>query len=124
TLANFEEDVDVTTGSVPGVSLTGDSLATWKEDALNLRWTNTPMNDNAVWLGWNRHIAGDDTTKLGNPATYTIALTDSLSQALNVNAQSSVYLSIAPTDAKPGPSQPARDSTKKASSIAQSRTPR
>ncbi|HEY7232874.1 MAG TPA: hypothetical protein VH539_01940, partial [Gemmatimonadaceae bacterium] len=101
------------TGSIAGVSLTGDSLATWKEDALNLRWRNTPMNDNAVWLGWNRHIAGDDTTKLGKPATYTIALTDSLTHALHVGAESSVYLSIAPTDAKPGPRQPAKDSTKK-----------
>jgi dienelactone hydrolase len=115
-LANYEEDVDVTTGSVAGVSLTGDSLSTWKEEALNLRWQNTPMNDNAVSLGWNRHIAGDDTTKLGKPATYTIALTDSLSRALHVDRQSSVYLSIAPTDAKPGPRQPARDSTKKSDS--------
>jgi dienelactone hydrolase len=123
-LANYEEDVDVTTGSVAGVSLTGDSLSTWKEDALNLRWQNTPMNDNAVWLGWNRHIAGDDTTKLGQPATYTIALTDSLSRALHVDRQSSVYLSIAPTDAKPGPRQPARDSTKKDSSKAKSRAPK
>jgi hypothetical protein len=116
TLANYEEDVDVTTGSVAGVSLTGDSLSTWKEDALNLRWQNTPMNDNAVWLGWNRHIAGDDTTKLGKPASYTIAMTDSLSRALHIDAQSSVYLSVAPTDAKPGPRQAARDSTKKETS--------
>jgi dienelactone hydrolase len=124
TLANYEEDVDVTTGSVAGVSLIGDSLSTWKEEALNLRWQNTPMNDNAVSLGWNRHIAGDDTTKLGQPATYTIALTDSLSRALHIDRQSSVYLSIAPTDAKPGPRQPARDSTKKDSSKAKSRSPK
>ena len=118
TLANFEEDVDVTTGSVAGVSLTGDSLSTWKEDALNLRWQNTPMNDNAVWLGWNRHIAGNDTTKLGKPASYTIAMTDSLTRSLHIDPQSSVYLSIAPTDAKPGPRQAAGDSTKKDSSKA------
>ena len=124
TLANYEEDVDVTTGSVAGVSLAGDSLSTWKEDALNLRWQNTAMNDNAVWLGWNRHIAGDDTTKLGQPATYTIALTDSLARALRVDRQSSLYLSIAPTDAKPGPRQPARDSTKKDSSKAKSPAPK
>ena len=116
TLANFEEDVDVTTGSMPGVSLTGDSLSTWKEDALNLRWQNTPMNDNAVWLGWNRHIAGDDTTKLGRPASYTIALTDSIARVLHVGAQSSLYLSVAPTDAKPGPREAAKDSTKKGDS--------
>jgi hypothetical protein len=113
TLANYEEDVDVTTGSLPGVSLTGDSLSTWKEEALNLRWQNTPMNDNAVSIGWNRHVAGDDTAKLGRPATYTIAMTDSLARSLNINAQSSIYLSVAPTDDRPGPRQPPRDSTKK-----------
>ena len=121
TLANYEEDVDVTTGSVAGVSLTGDSLSTWKEDALNLRWQNTPMNDQAVWLGWNRHIAGDDTTKLGMPASYTIALSDSLARSLHVDSQSSIYLSIAPTDVKPGPRQPAKDSTKKDSAKAKPR---
>jgi hypothetical protein len=123
TLANFEEDVDVTTGSVAGVSLTGDSLSTWKEDALNLRWQNTPMNDNAVWLGWNRHIAGDDTTKLGKPASYTIAMTDSLSRSLHVDAQSSIYLSVAPTDAKPGPRSAAKDSTKKDSTKSKPKRP-
>ena len=117
-LANFEEDVDVITGSVAGVSLTGDSLSTWKEDALNLRWQNTPMNDNAVWLGWNRHIAGDDTTKLGRPASYTIALTDSISHALHVDVRSSIYLSVAPTEAKPGPREAPKDSTKRDSSKA------
>ncbi|MEO6444733.1 MAG: hypothetical protein ABIZ91_15165, partial [Gemmatimonadaceae bacterium] len=32
--ADFEEDVDVTSGSVPGVTLAGDSLAVWKEAAV------------------------------------------------------------------------------------------
>ena len=33
-LAEYDEDVDVTTGSVPGVTLMGDSLGTWKEATL------------------------------------------------------------------------------------------
>jgi hypothetical protein len=116
TVASYEEDVDVTTGG-PGVTLSGDSLATWKEDAVNFRSSNNaPMNNNAVWLGWNRHIAGDDTTKLGMPASYTIALGDSLATALHVDTQSSLYLSMAPTNDKPGPRSPAHDSTKKADS--------
>jgi hypothetical protein len=115
-LATFDEDVDVTTGSVPGVTLSGDSLATWKENLLTLRNGNDPINTNAVTLGWNNHIRGDDTTKLGKPASYTIALSDSLVGALNVGPTSSVYLSLAPTDAKPGPRSPAKDTTKKADS--------
>jgi len=116
-LATFDEDVDVTTGSVPGVTISGDSLSTWKETALALRsGQNDPINTNAVTLGWNNHIRGDDTTKLGKPASYTIALSDSLTSALALGPESSVYLSLAPTDAKPGPRAPARDTTKKADS--------
>jgi hypothetical protein len=40
---------------------------------------------------------------------------------LHADNRSSLYLSIAPTDAKPGPREPARDSTKKDSSKAKSR---
>ena len=116
-IATYDEDVDVTTGSVPGVTISADSLATWKENSLNLRSGATDLlNTNAVTLGWNNHIRGDDTTKLGKPASYTIALSDSLSRSLNMTGQSVVYLSIAPTDAKPGPRAPARDTTKKADS--------
>jgi hypothetical protein len=115
-LATYEEDVDVTTGSLPGVRLSGDSLATWKENLLTLRNGNDPLNTNGVTLGWNSHIRGDDTTKLGKPASYTVTLSDSVVRALGVGPTSSIYLSLAPTDAKPGPRSPPRDTTKKADS--------
>jgi hypothetical protein len=116
-LATFEEDVDVTTGTVPGVTISGDSLATWKENSLILRGgANDLLNSQAVTLGWNNHIRGDDTTKFGKPASYTISLSDSLAAAYHVDRASSIYLSLAPTDAKPGPRAPARDTTKKADS--------
>jgi hypothetical protein len=116
-LATFDEDVDVTTGSVAGVTISADSLATWKENALSLRsGAGDALNTNAVTLGWNNHIRGDDTTKIGKAASYTVTLSDSLVTALNVGRESSIYLSLAPTDAKPGPRAPARDTTKKADS--------
>ena len=116
-LATFDEDVDVTTGSVPGVTISADSLATWKENSLNLRsGAGDALNTNAVTLGWNNHIRGDDTTKIGKAASYTVSLSDSLVGSLNVTPQSALYLSLAPTDAKPGPRAPARDTTKKADS--------
>jgi hypothetical protein len=99
------------------VTITADSLATWKESPVNLRsGAGDPVNTQAVTLGWNNHIRGDDTTKLGKPASYTISLSDSIRAALNVGKESAVYLSLAPTDAKPGPRAPARDTTKKADS--------
>jgi dienelactone hydrolase len=122
-IADFEEDVDVTTATVAGASLRGDSLSTWKEAAVPFRWRGNTMAHNAVTLAWNNRIAGDDTTKRGMPASYTLTLTDSLRQALDVNETSTLVFSLAPTEAKPGPRQPPKDTTKKADSAAR-RPPR
>jgi hypothetical protein len=121
-LATFDEDVDVTTGE-PGVTISADSLGTWKESPLALRNNNDPINTQAVTLGWNRHIRGDDTTKLGKPASYTITLSDSVRNALQIGRESAIYLSLAPTDAKPGPRSPPRDTSKKADSAKKNSKP-
>ncbi|HVX41491.1 MAG TPA: hypothetical protein VHB25_18135 [Gemmatimonadaceae bacterium] len=110
-LATYDEDVDVTTGTVPGVTIRAESLATWKENPLDLRdGQNDPINTNAATLGWNNHLRGD-TAKLGTPASYTIAVTDSLTEALHVGSETALYLSLAPTKAVPGPRAP-HDTTK------------
>ena len=112
-LADYDEDVDVTTGSVAGVTISGDSLATWNEEPIPLRYPNDEQNTNAVWLGWNNRIAGPDTAARGRPASYALTLTDSLVRAFGVGDSSSVVLSLAPTMTIPGPRKPARDSTRR-----------
>lgn len=112
-LAGYDEDVDVTTGSVPGVTLEGDSLATWDEAPIPLRFKNDEQNTNAVWLGWNDRIAGADTAARGRPASYTISLSDSLVRALRVGDTSSVVLSLAPTRQIPPPRRAPHDSAAK-----------
>ncbi len=122
-LANFDEDVDVTTGSAPGVTISGDSLGTWKESGLMLRGgTGDALNTNAVTLGWNNTVAGPDTTKRGTPASYTITLPDSLARAVGITPSAALCFSLAPLDAKPGPRQPPKDSTKKDSTAKQDST--
>jgi dienelactone hydrolase len=113
-LAEYDEDIDLTTGTARGVTLLGDSLATWKEGVLPYRSRGDDQRHGAVWLGWNRRISGPDTTKLGTPASYTIMLSDSLRGARAPNDGSALYLSLAATKDKPGPRSPARDTTKKA----------
>lgn len=108
-LANFGEDIDVTTGSAPGVTITGDSLATWKEAVMPLRSGN--VGSYAVWLGWNNQLAGKDTTKLGPPAAYGVTLTDSLRQAWSVGTATALEFSLAVTDDTPKPRKVAKDST-------------
>jgi dienelactone hydrolase len=116
-LADFEEDVDVTTGSAEGVRLRGDSLATWKEQTLELRSRNrantSALQDNqAVVLGWNNRIAGDDTTRMGPPARYTLELPAGLARRWRLDGASSFQLSLSATETVPGPrADPAADST-------------
>ena len=113
TLADYQGDVDVETGSAPNVRITGDSLASWKEAVVPMRWKNNDFGTNAVWLGWNNHIAGPDTTKLGHPASYTITLPDSLRSAWRVDSSAALEFSLAPTNVRPPRRKPAADSTKK-----------
>ncbi len=77
-LATFEEDIDVTTGTEPGVVLRGDSLATWKENVLPFRSRTEPsgtgQENQALWLAWNNRIAGKDTTRVGPPGQFALEL--------------------------------------------------
>jgi dienelactone hydrolase len=119
-LATFDEDIDLTTGSVRGVELTGDSLGTWKENVLPFRGRGgDDQKHSGVWLGWNSHVAGKDTTKMGKPASYSVSVPDSVRSAWGVGDKSALYFSLAATNDKPGP-RTARDTTKKDSTAADS----
>lgn len=116
-LATFEEDVDVSSGSVPGVRLIGDSLSTWRESDMPSRSRAATFRSNAATLGWNNTPVGKDTTTPRWPARFTVALSDSLSRALSLTPQHALLLTVGTTDQKPGPRRvprdtSARDSTK------------
>jgi hypothetical protein len=115
-VATFEEDIDVTTGSLPGVAIRGDSLATWRESRLQLRTSNTPSEgtsqyNNALTVGWNNRLAGEDTTRMGPPASVTIELPLSLARDWGLASGGSLQFLLMPTDAMPGPRAAPRDST-------------
>src|SRR6185295_77188 len=47
-LVEFDNDVDLTTGTARGVTLAGDSLSTWNENGMVFRGRgNDPLNHNA-----------------------------------------------------------------------------
>ncbi|HUH12661.1 MAG TPA: hypothetical protein VMK65_06105 [Longimicrobiales bacterium] len=105
-LATYEEDVELASGTLPGLRIEGDSLATWKEGLLQLRSANTPSEgssqyNNAVWLGWNNRIAGEDTTRRGQPASYALLLPPAAEAALA--GATALQLLLAPTDRTPSP---------------------
>lgn len=107
-LADFEGDIDVTTGSADGVRLSGDSLATWREETLPLRSrnredTSASQENQAVWLGWNRRIHGQPAEELGAPARYVISIPRGLSARWEVGRGSTFDLSLAATRNIPPP---------------------
>ncbi len=117
-LATYDDDVDVTTGSVPGVSFAGDSLGSWKELPVPLRSRSTSQGHNAVLVGWNTRLAGSDTTKMGTPAAYAMTFSDSLVTAWRVDSSASLVFSLAPTIGAPGPRAVPRDSSARTDSTA------
>jgi dienelactone hydrolase len=116
-LATFDEDVDVTTGTVPGVRLRGDSLSVWKENDVQARWRGSTFRSNVATLGWNNTPVGSDTTKPRWPARMTVTIPDSIRSAWNVDRSSVLLLTVGTTDAKPGARKVPKDTTKKDSAM-------
>lgn len=105
-LAEFDEDIDVTTGSATGVILQGDSLSTWRERTLTLRSSNrsttsSSQGSQAVWLGWNNRVKGTD--ERGPVARFRLILPDTLGRAWRLQESASLELSLTAIDAVPGP---------------------
>jgi len=112
-LASYDEDVDVATGTAPGVRIAAESLATWREGVLPLRSRLPDEGHYAVWLGWNNRIAGPDTMKTGKPASYSMTIGDSIRTAWSVGSRTVLEFSLSPTSATPGPRAAAKDTTRK-----------
>ena len=51
-IANFEEDDDLTTGSAPGVRISGTNLARWHEVQVPLKWDD--LDSEVALVAWNR----------------------------------------------------------------------
>jgi dienelactone hydrolase len=100
-LADFGEDIDLTTGTEPGVTLRGEGLSTWREGEMVLRARVTPQRQvsqqrQGVWLGWHR------TDEVEAPR-YRITLPDHLAGAWGVEAGATLELEVAPTERRPPP---------------------
>ncbi len=105
-LADFEEDIDVTTGSAPGVALHGTDLSTWREGRLDLRSSNRATTSSsqlnqALWLAWNNTYRGSD--EPAPPATYTLSLPANLAAQWSTDAETTLEMHVGALDDEPGP---------------------
>jgi len=112
-LATYEEDVDVTTGSVPSVRISAESLSTWKESDVPARSRGGTFRSNVVTLGWNNSPFGKDTVTWRAAPKYTISVPDSVRGAWRVNPQSALMMTIGSTELTAGPRKLPRDTTAK-----------
>ena len=108
-LADFEEDIDVTSGSVAGVRLHGERLGTWREGRLELRSANRPSTsasqlNQALWLGWNNRRDGPDPTDPAPPPYYAISLPAGLADSLGAGQPgATVEMHVGGVDEEPEP---------------------
>jgi hypothetical protein len=71
-IANFEEDVDITTGTISGVKLKGEHFTFWREKDVLLR-NEEEKNNSGVFLRW-KNINGIETKNKKSFATYMVKL--------------------------------------------------
>jgi chlorophyllase-like protein len=84
-LCTYEEDVDLTSTTLPGGQLSGERLTTWREGPLEAKWEH--LGDQAVTLGWD-----------SPSARYVIRLP---AQAMSLSKQSVLVFSLADAGESP-----------------------
>jgi hypothetical protein len=89
-VSSFNEDVDLTTTTVPGGRIQAENLSIWKE--ARIPWRDGDRGYNGVFLGWNRE------NKTKPVPIYSISLPDSLASTWRLGPQSTLTLSVAVTD--------------------------
>lgn len=89
-LCGYEEDLDLSTGTIGIDSISADSLALWKEGRIPKKWGN--QQNNGVFLGWNNH-------KDSIPGHYTLVLDPSFADSL----EGTVALTFLAADAQIDP---------------------
>ena len=107
-LATYEEDVDVASGTMPGVRITTHGLATWREGVMATRATNGGGNfaSNTAVVGWS---APTDTASPPDPmrAWYALTVPDAMRASRPFTAATSLTFEIVDVGQKPSPLSPA-----------------
>ncbi len=99
-VAGYEEDVDLTTATLPGARIEQRGLALWREQYLPFKSGNT--RDTVVYLGWKPRAPGaaKDKPKPTEAPSYSILLPDGLGRAWGVTAESELRFALGQVDKK------------------------
>lgn len=94
-IADFEEDFDVTTTTIPGGKLMGDNLTKWKEFHMTFRTKGKGSQDNSVVFVWGEKKFEDsndpNSLMIG---TYQITLSPDTQRDLQIDNDSKLVFSV------------------------------
>lgn len=82
-IADFHEDIELESTTIPGGSLIGENLRVWKEEKVKFKMGEADYS--AVRLGWNSNGASE-------PASYSVTLPD---PGIKTGKESSIVFSLA-----------------------------
>jgi hypothetical protein len=91
-VSTFQEDLDLTTTTLPGGRLRGENLTVWREQVVERKWLS--FETSAAFLGWDHRDGGE-------AASYTIALPEG---GLPLSAGSALVFALADAGENPNPS--------------------
>ncbi len=89
-VSTYEEDIDLTTTTLPGGKLSGVNLSDWKEKEIGIKWGT--LDTRAVYLGWNP-------AEFPGEASYTVTLPET---GLTTDSESVLVFALADAKDKPG----------------------
>lgn len=98
-LADFEEDVDVSTGSAEGVRIEAQALAAWREQAMRGRsWGNVSYETHTAVVGWTGQ---SDSTPDSLRAWYAVRLPGNAATTLGLAQRSALSFGIVDLGQRP-----------------------
>jgi hypothetical protein len=115
-IANFEEDIDVTTTTIPGGKLQGENMETWKEAHVPFKSKikpaiiKTTIENATVVLGWNNEGSKDNGAK--KAGSYAIKLNPKTTTDLGLNQNTKLVFSIGATEEMPPKPPSLKDKSK------------
>ncbi|UCH20713.1 MAG: hypothetical protein JSU83_19615 [Deltaproteobacteria bacterium] len=115
-IANFEEDIDVTTTTISGGNLLGENMVTWKEAHVPFKFKveptiiKTTLENATVVLEWNNEGSKDNGAK--KAGSYIIKLNPKITNSLSINQYSKLVFSIGATEEAPPKASTKKDNGK------------
>jgi hypothetical protein len=88
-LGAFDEDVDLTTGTLPGTTIETRGLKAWREEKIPLRSGDDDQENVAVRLAWEKRESAD------SRAEFTLRLSDKAQQALATTPHGTLRFALA-----------------------------